>query len=76
MAGLDTIVARVSSIGEAHIIVGLLQANGISATVSSDDMGGADPQLQLVQGVRVIVAADDDDEARSVIAQAEADGRS
>jgi hypothetical protein len=76
MAGLDTVVARVSSIGEAHIIVGLLQANGISATVSSDDMGGADPQLQLVQGVRVLVAADDDDEARSVIAQAEADGRS
>jgi hypothetical protein len=70
MPNLNEVVARVPSAGEAHIIVGLLESNGIPAASSSDDMGGADPQLQLTQGVRVLVAAEDADAARELIADA------
>jgi len=60
------VVAVVASRTEADLIVGLLQSHGVRAAVAADDAGGQEPQLQL-NGVRVIVAASDEYEAREVI---------
>jgi hypothetical protein len=68
------VAALVSSTIEAQLIVGMLEANGIAAAVSADDAGGFDPQLQVTQGVRVMVAADDAERARALIAEPSADG--
>jgi hypothetical protein len=71
MPGLTAVVAEVSSTIEAQIIVGLLESNGIEAAVSSDDAGGLEPQWQLTQGVRVLVAPEDEHGARNVLAEQE-----
>ena len=62
-------VTVVASRTEAELIVGLLRSNGLRAAVSADDAGGQDPQLQL-QGVRVLVAAEDEALARQLLAEA------
>jgi len=70
-------VAVVTSEFEAELIAGLLQSNGLDATVSADDAGGQEPQLQL-QGVRVLVSPADAGAARQILADAQAeqlDGR-
>jgi hypothetical protein len=68
----STVVAAVtSSTVEAQIIVGMLEAHGIAAIVSADDAGGMEPQWQLTDGVRVLVAVEDLDRARDLIADAE-----
>jgi hypothetical protein len=65
-----TAVAAVTgSTVEAQLIAGMLEANGIWAAVSADDAGGLEPQWQLTDGVRVLVASDDLDRARSLIAE-------
>jgi hypothetical protein len=74
MTGLDAEAARAGSATEAAIIAGFLESNGIEARVSTDDAGGLEPQWQLTQGVRVLVAAEDLAEARRIVAEAEADG--
>ncbi len=56
----------VTSRTEAELIVGLLSSNGVRATVSADDAGGQDPQLQL-EGVRVLVAPSDEVTARRIL---------
>ena len=56
----------VTSRTEAELIVGLLSSNGLRATVSADDAGGQDPQLQL-EGVRVLVAPSDEVTARQIL---------
>jgi hypothetical protein len=50
---------------------GLLVSNGLRAAVATDDAGGQEPQLQLQGGARVLVAADDADEARQLLAAVE-----
>jgi hypothetical protein len=75
VSSLTAVVARVPSAVEAQIIVGLLESNGIAAALSADDAGGLEPQLQLTQGVRVLVAADDEQRARQLVAGAD-DGSS
>jgi hypothetical protein len=64
------VVARVPSLVEAQLIVGMLESSGIAAATSSDDAGGVDPQLQLTQGVRILVSAADSTLARQLIAEA------
>src|SRR3954464_14980870 len=66
------VIARVSSLIEAQLIVGMLESNGIAAATSSDDAGGFDPQLQLTQGVRVLVSAQDEAASRRLITEANA----
>ena len=73
MSELTAVVARVSSVIEAEIVLGLLESNGIEATVSSDDAGGQEPQLQLTQGVRVLVAPEDEQRASELIEEVEAE---
>jgi len=66
--GATVPVAVVPSRTEAELIVGMLRSNGLRAAVSADDAGGQDPQLQQVQGVRVLVAASDEASARQLLA--------
>ena len=70
MNGATVPVAVVASRTEADLIVGMLRSNGLRAAVSADDAGGTEPQLQL-QGVRVLVAADDEAAARQLLAEAD-----
>jgi hypothetical protein len=63
------VAAVVSSTIEAELIIGMLAANGIPATVSTDDAGGQEPQWQLTDGVRVLVSADDLSEAQRLIGE-------
>ena len=69
MDGLTVPVAVVASRTEAELIVGMLRSNGLRAAVSADDAGGQEPQLQI-QGVRVLVAPDDEASARRLLADA------
>jgi Putative prokaryotic signal transducing protein len=68
------VAALVTSTIEAQLIVGMLESNGIAAMVSADDAGGFDPQLQVTQGVRVMVATEDVEQARRLIAEPATDG--
>ena len=67
MDGAPVSVAVVASRTEAELIVGMLRSNGLRATVSADDAGGQEPQLQI-QGVRVMVAPSDEASARRLLA--------
>ncbi len=60
-------VAVVSSRIEAELVAGLLRSSGIKVGVNADDAGAQDPALQL-QGVQVLVAAEDAAEARRILA--------
>ena len=71
MNGSTVTVAVVASRMEGELVVGLLSSHGIDAIVAADDAGGQEPQLQL-QGVRVLVGRDDEDEARELLADAAA----
>ncbi len=57
--------------GEAIAIAGMLRANGIDASLSSDDVGGLRPDVGFVQGTRVLVDASDVDDARRLIEDAQ-----
>jgi hypothetical protein len=67
--GATVTVAVVASRTEADLIVGMLASNGVPAAVSADDAGGQEPQLQL-DGVRVLVARDDEALARQLLTEA------
>ena len=69
MNGVTVPVAIVASRTEAELIVGMLRSNGLRAAISADDAGGQEPQLQI-QGVRVLVAPDDEALARQLLAEA------
>jgi len=71
VSGLTEEVAQASSTIEAQLIVGMLEANGIRARMSADDAGGLEPQWQLTEGVRVFVAPEDVEAARSLVAEAD-----
>jgi hypothetical protein len=58
-------VARFSSRTEAEIAVARLESDGIEAFASVDDGGGAIPALDLVRGVRILVAAENEERARA-----------
>ena len=73
MGGTTVPVAVVTSRLEAELMVGFLRDHGLRAAVFADDAGGQEPQLQL-QGVRVLVAAADETEARRLLAALDAAG--
>ena len=64
-----SVAAVTSSTVEAQLIVGMLEAHGIAASVSADDAGGMEPQWQLTDGVRVLVATEDLEQAQELIAE-------
>jgi Putative prokaryotic signal transducing protein len=53
---------------EAEIVVGLLESEGIVASISADDAGGAYP-FELSGGARVLVDESDAEAAREVLAR-------
>lgn len=57
------------------MIVGMLKANGVQSLVQADDVAGWDPQLQLTNGVRVLVGAADEVKARRLLRDVEERGR-
>ena len=67
MQGPTEILAVVPSRMEAELIVGMLRSHGLTAGYQADDAGGQEPQLQML-GVRVLVAASDEAEARQIMA--------
>ena len=68
--GATVPVTVTTSRTEAELIAGMLRSYGLAAAVSADDAGGQEPQLQ-VQGVRVLVAASDEVQARRLLAAAD-----
>lgn len=60
-------VAVVGSRTEAELIVGMLRNHGIKAAMSADDVGGWEPQLQLGNGVKVVVPDGEASRARNLI---------
>lgn len=52
---------------EAGIAAGLLESEGIEVMVLADDAGGAYPMLQFVRGVRLLVAPEDEAQAREIL---------
>jgi Putative prokaryotic signal transducing protein len=68
------VVASVSSRVEAEMIVGMLKSNGVRSLVQADDVAGWDPQLQLINGVRVLVGAADEAKARRLLRDVEKRG--
>jgi hypothetical protein len=52
---------------EAEVARALLGSSGIQAVVVADDEGGLNPGFFARYGVRVVVRADDLDEARRVL---------
>src|SRR4051794_1269679 len=69
--GKAVVVASVSSRVEAEMIAGMLKANGVRSLVQADDVAGWDPQLQLTNGVRVLVSAADEVAARRLLRDVE-----
>ncbi len=55
----------------AELAASLLEGEGIEAWVMADDAGGTYPALQFVRGVRLLVASEDEDRAREILAAME-----
>lgn len=62
------VIREFSSRNEAEFLREVLEASGIQAFISSDDCGAEGPSLQLSQGARLLVAAEDAADAEAVIA--------
>jgi len=57
----------------ANLAKNTLEAAGIPAIANADDCGGMEPQLQLTLGVRLLVTRENEEAARAVLAEAEAE---
>jgi hypothetical protein len=62
------VLRTLSNREEAELLRGLLQANGIEAFVTADDARGLQPSMELVAGVRLLVAESDRERAQDVLA--------
>jgi hypothetical protein len=51
----------------AEAAVSLLESEGIQAIIHADDAGGELPNLDFARGVRVLVAAEDEERARYIL---------
>ncbi len=64
----DVTAAVVHSRAEAELVAGKLRDHGVHAWVSTDDAGGVEAALEA-QGVRVMVPAVHEQEARALLDQ-------
>jgi len=62
-----TIVARFHYRHEAELAHGYLKSAGVDAALFIDDAGGMDVGLAFVNPARLVVRADDEERARSVL---------
>ena len=65
-----TIVRGFTDRAEAEIARGLLEAEGIDAAISADDMGAEGPGLTFGQPVELIVEGEDAERARNLLDEA------
>ncbi|MFZ5450427.1 MAG: putative signal transducing protein [Thermodesulfobacteriota bacterium] len=61
------VIEKFSSRMEADIAAGLLESEGIETLVLADDAGGLYPMLQSIRGVRLLVAPEDEAQAREIL---------
>lgn len=52
---------------EAQIIKGMLEENRITAYIRKDDCGGMEPQLQITEGIKVLVPSDQFQQAVALV---------
>lgn len=52
---------------EAERAKGLLEAEGIECSISSDDVGGMGPPQQLIQGIKLLVLEEDFKKAKEIL---------
>ena len=52
---------------EAELLEGLLKSSGIECYIVSDDCDGMMPQLQLTEGVGVVINKEDKGEAMKIL---------
>lgn len=69
-SGEPKVVATAGSHPEALLIAGLLQNNGIEAFVRADDAGNQFPSVD-VNGIEVLVSAEDAERAGAILRGAE-----
>jgi len=62
-----SVVEKFNTRLEAEMAAGLLESEGINARVLADDAGGTYPPLQMVRGVRLVVASEDEARAREIL---------
>ena len=65
--GRLVVVAEYSNKIEAELAQGALAAADIESMVSADDAGGVQPGLWVGEGVKVLVRAEDLDQAKKVL---------
>lgn len=58
-----------TSLPEAHIVKGLLEANDITTYLRSDDQGGIIPSTGSTSGIELMVLASDLEKAKKVLAE-------
>jgi hypothetical protein len=61
---LETFYNRI----EAEMAAGLLESEGIESMIMADDAGGTYPMLQFIRGVKLLVAPEDEAQAREILA--------
>jgi hypothetical protein len=61
------IIETFTSRAEAELAAGLLEGEGIEALILADDAGGLYPMLQFIRGVRLLVAREDEAQARDIL---------
>lgn len=61
------VIEKFTSRIEAEMAAGLLESEGIEALVLADDAGGFYPMLQFIRGVRLLVAPEDEAQAREIL---------
>jgi hypothetical protein len=52
----------------AALAASLLEVEGIETYILADDAGGTYPMLQFLRGVKLLVAPDDEERAREILA--------
>jgi Putative prokaryotic signal transducing protein len=67
--GRSVPIGSFASRAEAEIVVGLLESEGIAASISADDAGGAYPSFEFVSGAQVLVDESDARAARDALAR-------
>lgn len=65
-------VATFNTLHDAELAQSRLEDTGIQSFISRDDAGGAHPELQLTQGVRLMVDGGQVDDARQVLEEIDA----
>jgi hypothetical protein len=61
------IIETFTSRAVAELAAGLLESEGIEALILADDAGGLYPMLQFIRGVRLLVAKEDEAQAREIL---------